>query len=41
MITINKKICSRADFLLISKKKLLADQETWQQKTPDGESEVL
>lgn len=25
----------------ISKKKLLSDQETWQQKTPDGESEVL
>ncbi|WP_149556343.1 DNA-3-methyladenine glycosylase [Streptococcus cristatus] len=25
----------------IAKKNLLADQETWQQKTPDGESEVL
>ena len=25
----------------IAKKKLLSDQETWQQKTPDGESEVL
>lgn len=25
----------------IAKKNLLADQETWQQKTPDGESEAL
>jgi len=41
MIIINKKSAQGQIFLLISKKKLLADQETWQQKTPDGESEVL